>query len=441
MFGLLHNLYKYYRKKTERKITIALLGLDNAGKTTILNTLQGELDRDTTPTFGFNSSTLNEGKYKLEVFDLGGGKSIRSVWKRYLAEVHAVVYVVDAADASRFKEAQDAMTDVLGSQYMGSKPVLVLANKQDLPAAAPAASVVEGLGLATCRNVYNVFGCTAKTPAGQAADPRVREGLRWLVGSVDKVFAKLGPRVQAEGEAERQEEARKKKEREERLRKQREERLRQQKEEEERAREVERANELHEGPPLLVPPGVGPGPEPAQHGELGDAELLPVVSAHASGRPPLEEPLPPGLPNVVERCGWGGCPAVVALAGGCAGQWRALGLALCTCGTRECPRSWARGSARSVSACPPFPPAAPASSRRRRGAPCTWAAPTCARAPRTRRWATPAPRTPRTTRQPAARRTRRSRWVLARASRARVTSPRARAGWRRRARRRARVRG
>ncbi|KAG2449901.1 hypothetical protein HYH02_000007 [Chlamydomonas schloesseri] len=310
MFGLLVNLYKFCKKKTERKITIALLGLDNAGKTTLLNSIQGEVDKDTTPTFGFNSTTLNEGKYKIEVFDLGGGKNIRGVWKKYLAEVHAIVYVVDAADPGRFEESKTTMTEVLENQFMRDKPICIFANKQDLPTAAPAAEVVKGLGLATCRNSHNVFPCTAKTPAGQEVDHRLRDGLKWLVGTVDREFGRLDPRVQAEAEEVRQEEARKKKEREERLRKQREERLRQQKEEEERAREIEKENELHDGKaPSLLAAGSGIAGATAagvngvmveQQQELRPPGQQQDVTPEALG---LHNGLALGLPHTIESPG------------------------------------------------------------------------------------------------------------------------------------------
>jgi len=65
MFGLLYNLYSHVRKKTERKLTLVALGLDNAGKTTLINTLNGELDKEVSPTFGFQSASLTEGKYKV----------------------------------------------------------------------------------------------------------------------------------------------------------------------------------------------------------------------------------------------------------------------------------------------------------------------------------------------------------------------------------------
>ena len=65
MFGLLSNLYHYIKKKNERKLTLVVLGLDGAGKTTSINTIRGELDKEVTPTFGFNATTTEEGKYKV----------------------------------------------------------------------------------------------------------------------------------------------------------------------------------------------------------------------------------------------------------------------------------------------------------------------------------------------------------------------------------------
>ena len=65
MFNLLANLYHYVKKHSERKLTLVVLGLDNAGKTTCINTIRGEIDKEVTPTFGFNASTTEEGKYKV----------------------------------------------------------------------------------------------------------------------------------------------------------------------------------------------------------------------------------------------------------------------------------------------------------------------------------------------------------------------------------------
>ena len=65
MFGLIYNLYQYIKKKNERKLTLVLIGLDGAGKTTAINTIRGELDKEVTPTFGFQAQTTDEGKYKV----------------------------------------------------------------------------------------------------------------------------------------------------------------------------------------------------------------------------------------------------------------------------------------------------------------------------------------------------------------------------------------
>ena len=67
MFGLLYNLYQYVKKKNERKLTLVVLGLDGAGKTTAINTIRGELDKEVSPTFGFNAQSTEEGKYKVRV--------------------------------------------------------------------------------------------------------------------------------------------------------------------------------------------------------------------------------------------------------------------------------------------------------------------------------------------------------------------------------------
>lgn len=77
----------FWGRKKSRKITVVLLGLDNAGKTTLMNTLKGDYGQSTTATFGFNRDVIQEGPHRLEVFDLGGGQRIRRIWRVYLAEV------------------------------------------------------------------------------------------------------------------------------------------------------------------------------------------------------------------------------------------------------------------------------------------------------------------------------------------------------------------
>ena len=130
MFTLAGNLYRHVRQKREKKVTLVLLGLDNAGKTTLLHTIMGEVPDYVGPTYGFTNETFAESAFTISVYDVGGGKRIRSIWGKYLAEVHGAVFVVDAADPGRFEEAKEVLLETLSNPYLSSKPILILANKQ-----------------------------------------------------------------------------------------------------------------------------------------------------------------------------------------------------------------------------------------------------------------------------------------------------------------------
>ena len=95
MFSLCRNFYKWVKKRREKNITIIVLGLDNAGKTTLLYGLKNELpDADVIPTMGFSSSKLVSGKYVIQYFDVGGAKNFRNVWKNYYSEVQLTARMI-----------------------------------------------------------------------------------------------------------------------------------------------------------------------------------------------------------------------------------------------------------------------------------------------------------------------------------------------------------
>ena len=87
MFTLAGNLIRYLKKKNEKNLTILLLGLDNAGKTTLLFGLKDQMPDEVTPTIGFRPSTVVKGKYTIQWFDVGGSKNFRKVWQSYYSEV------------------------------------------------------------------------------------------------------------------------------------------------------------------------------------------------------------------------------------------------------------------------------------------------------------------------------------------------------------------
>lgn len=139
--GLLESLGK-------SEARILMLGLDAAGKTTILYKLKLNEAVSSIPTIGFNVETVSPVKnVSFTVWDVGGQDKIRPLWKHYFHNTEGLVYVVDSADRERFNEAKDELFWILDSDEMRGVPVVVLANKQDLPNATSTADLANKLGL------------------------------------------------------------------------------------------------------------------------------------------------------------------------------------------------------------------------------------------------------------------------------------------------------
>jgi ADP-ribosylation factor-like protein 3 len=102
--GLLSLLRKLKRSDDEARILV--LGLDNAGKTTILKKLSKESIDTIMPTQGFNIKSMVSDGFKLNMWDIGGQKSIRPYWRNYFDNTDALVYVIDSADQERFDEVR-----------------------------------------------------------------------------------------------------------------------------------------------------------------------------------------------------------------------------------------------------------------------------------------------------------------------------------------------
>jgi ADP-ribosylation factor-like protein 8 len=120
----------------QQEMELTVLGLQNAGKTTLVNLLStGDFTDDRIPTVGFNVRRVQKGGVTLKIWDLGGHARFRTMWERYCRGVSAIVFVVDAADEPRFETARVELHDILARPVTAGIPVLVLANKSDLPGA------------------------------------------------------------------------------------------------------------------------------------------------------------------------------------------------------------------------------------------------------------------------------------------------------------------
>ncbi len=128
----------------KNSVTIVMLGLDKAGKTTILNYLRSGDPGVTIPTMGANYERFSVRNLELKVWDLGGQKAFRKMWVEYAERADAIIFVIDAADRSRFLEAKQEFWKVV-SMVRRKVPVLILANKADLENAATPGEIIDFL--------------------------------------------------------------------------------------------------------------------------------------------------------------------------------------------------------------------------------------------------------------------------------------------------------
>merc|ERR1719373_526026 len=166
-------------KTKEKEARILMLGLDNAGKTTILKKMSQEDISHIMPTQGFNIKSLVQDGFKLNVWDIGGQKTIRPYWSNYFESSDALIYVIDSSDKRRLEESGQELRELLGEDKLGGIPLLIFANKQDLLQATPADEIARALALGSIADrTWTIQACSAKEGSG------LQEGMAWLVQQV-----------------------------------------------------------------------------------------------------------------------------------------------------------------------------------------------------------------------------------------------------------------
>ncbi|GAM21499.1 hypothetical protein SAMD00019534_046740, partial [Acytostelium subglobosum LB1] len=127
--------------------TIVMVGLDGAGKTTILYSLKlGHLVQ-TTPSIGFNIETVQYRNISFFIWDVCGQKEYRALWRHYYNNVNAIIFVVDSSDRERMEEVREELMHVANEPALNGAPLLILCNKQDNLNAAGINEIVSLLNL------------------------------------------------------------------------------------------------------------------------------------------------------------------------------------------------------------------------------------------------------------------------------------------------------
>lgn len=158
-----------------------MLGLDNAGKTTIVKKIMGEDVNTVSPTLGFIIKTIEYEGYKLNIWDVGGQKTLRSYWRNYFEKTDALIWVVDATDRLRIDDCRDELQGLLQEERLAGASLLVFANKTDVDGCMTEQEILASLQLESIRtHHWHILPCSAMT------GNNLKEGLAWVVEDAKK---------------------------------------------------------------------------------------------------------------------------------------------------------------------------------------------------------------------------------------------------------------
>lgn len=158
------------------EMRVVTLGLDEAGKTSILFKLKQNEFIQTIPTIGFNVETVEYKNMKFTIWDVGGQHKIRPLWKHYYFNTQAVIYVIDSADKDRLAESQNELAKLVQEKELREASLLIFVNKQDVQPCVSIEEITESFGLfkLCCNRSWHIQACDAKSGYG------LQDGLEWL---------------------------------------------------------------------------------------------------------------------------------------------------------------------------------------------------------------------------------------------------------------------
>eukprot|EP01065_Artemidia_motanka_P008566 TRINITY_DN1431_c0_g1_i2.p2 TRINITY_DN1431_c0_g1~~TRINITY_DN1431_c0_g1_i2.p2 ORF type:complete len:183 (+),score=90.47 TRINITY_DN1431_c0_g1_i2:131-679(+) len=168
----------------KKDVRLLMVGLDAAGKTTVLYKLKLNEAVTTIPTIGFNLETVQYRNINFTMWDVGGQDKLRPLWRHYFEGSDGVIFVVDSNDRDRVSMAKEELQKLMSDSVLKDAALLVLANKQDLPAAMSTSDLTAALDLRELRGrEWYVQGTCATTGEG------LYEGLDWLASACQKTKA------------------------------------------------------------------------------------------------------------------------------------------------------------------------------------------------------------------------------------------------------------
>lgn len=217
-------------KPVSKAIQVIMLGVDGAGKTSFINSLQGNFDL-TKATIGFRPTPMMMGPDKVKFYDLGGGPRIRDIWSEYYHDVHGIVYVVDSTlrSGNSAEASVSLFHATISNDFLNSKPILLLGNKQDVEGAMSVEEIAAMYGTDAYPNLKVAVGscnpyavALAENPevdpnATREPDGRIEIALEGLLTVIQKDFTILNEKVSTDTKRRQEIDAQKRAERERRV--------------------------------------------------------------------------------------------------------------------------------------------------------------------------------------------------------------------------------
>lgn len=145
---------------------------------------QADISRERTddipPTVGFNIKTVQVDRFKVNVWDVGGQKSIRSFWRNYFDTTDGLIWVIDSSDADRLRDCRAELHGLLKEDRLAGASLLVMANKQDIPGALGIVEIEEFLGISEIKRTRHC----AIVPCSAFSKDSITDGFHWIIHDI-----------------------------------------------------------------------------------------------------------------------------------------------------------------------------------------------------------------------------------------------------------------
>uniref|UniRef100_A0A8C6DPU1 ARF like GTPase 13A n=1 Tax=Moschus moschiferus TaxID=68415 RepID=A0A8C6DPU1_MOSMO len=187
MFRLLTSCWSRLKttEETQRHVAIIIIGLDNSGKTVLVEAFQRRMMDSCSNS---ELTTLLVDNYEVSMYDLKGDMQGREIWPNYYAQAHGLVFVLDSSDLERMQEVKVILPSLLSDERVAGKPILLMANKQDKMDALTPGDIIEYLLLERLmkenKSPCRVEPCSVIKDLQRRSHQPITDGLHWLLSAI-----------------------------------------------------------------------------------------------------------------------------------------------------------------------------------------------------------------------------------------------------------------